>query len=62
MPNGITAGGALNFARLGAAAKFRPLRSSYCSLHLPPAALANEPVNSRAAVNLGAASSPAVRQ
>ena len=51
-PTTRSPGGALNFVRAKSyAPKFRPLRSSFCSLHLPPAAVANEPVNSRATVN-----------
>ncbi|MBE6720622.1 MAG: hypothetical protein E7571_08245 [Ruminococcaceae bacterium] len=39
-----TAGGALSFVRTASGApKLRPLRSSFCSLHLPQAAVANEP-------------------
>ena len=39
------------FALSSNAPKFRPLPSSFCSLHPPPAAVANEPINSPA-VNL----------
>ena len=47
-----TQGGALNFVRImNYTPKFRPLLSSFCSLYLPPAALANEPWRAAAREN-----------
>jgi len=49
---GSTQGGALNFVRtMNYTPKFRPLLSSFCSLYLPPAALANEPWRAAAREN-----------